>query len=366
MRRAVVWLIPVVMMGLVGGGFWFGRLFEQTTRADSASPSVSDNPIVASEVASLRVDSSPDGVLIFLNDEASGKQTPTVFEALAPGDYRIRLESDDYFTWSAEMQLKAGDAGRVKAVLVAREQTVLPALALVSSLPAAGGEVPAPDSDAAAFEVLLTFDRPLAAETAVKSVFSLQEIATGRELLTAVSYEAGSNSVKLRVAPASLISATGRYRVRVDLALTGVSGETLSDPLIIEFGQGNSSVSGTQPTSLDSLLDQVRNGLAGNLNEAQRRDIQRKADLAEIQEALELYTAANGKYPEMTEEKDLTELRDILIPFYLLQLPRDPLATEDAVTLYQYQSVGAGYRLKATLESPAVNETAAFVLTEAI
>ncbi|MFH1598393.1 MAG: DUF916 domain-containing protein [Patescibacteria group bacterium] len=88
--------------------------------------------------------------------------------------------------------------------------------------------------------------------------------------------------------------------------------------------------------------------------EALDRDIVRKSDLAEIQEALERYKTAEGQYP-LAEDRDRTnsagnrlqvELQD---KGHLLELPVDPL---DPQYYYGYLSAdGSSYEITAVLEN---------------
>jgi hypothetical protein len=363
MPRFAAWLAVVFGLLLIGGGgFWVGRLTATPgTTADDATDRLADETPTTDQSA-LLVYSEPDGVRIWLDGEDSGKTTPAAFEGIGTGTHRVRLESATTYTWTVDVEVKAGETARVTAVLVPREAADVAPLQLVSSAPADGGTVGAVPPSLAAYEIILTFDRPLMPATVVKEAFDVQELSTGRSLLSAVSYQPGSAQVTLRVAPGSLISPAGHYRVTVLTELTGAAGELLPEAVSFEFGEPAAGVSGST-TNIGSLLDQVKEGLAGNLSEAARRDVQRKADLGEVREAVELYAADQGAYPELGETGDLIEIRDALVPFYLLQLPGDPTEGDETMTGYRYRSDGSDFRLETTLEAPAEGEQTIYAIT---
>lgn len=76
-----------------------------------------------------------------------------------------------------------------------------------------------------------------------------------------------------------------------------------------------------------------------DLSTPAKRDAVRKAELAEIEQALIEYKDAKGQYPSTLNE---------LVPDYLDALPTDPLAPK---YVYRYQKIGAGYRVTCYLET---------------
>lgn len=80
------------------------------------------------------------------------------------------------------------------------------------------------------------------------------------------------------------------------------------------------------------------------------RDAKRKADLGQIQRALEMYLNDKGSYPETEDLVWGEPLRDPLHPetIYIKELPQDPSGSQE----YCYQQVDSKtYRLYAKLEN---------------
>ncbi len=72
------------------------------------------------------------------------------------------------------------------------------------------------------------------------------------------------------------------------------------------------------------------------------RDSRRKADLAQIQQALETYRSENGVYP------DTDNWKSALSPDYITTIPTDPKTHAD----YNYQQIDSyHYQLSTTLET---------------
>ncbi|MBU6389131.1 type II secretion system protein GspG, partial [Patescibacteria group bacterium] len=85
-------------------------------------------------------------------------------------------------------------------------------------------------------------------------------------------------------------------------------------------------------------------------DQAKQRDIQRLADLGDLQQALENYKAAKGSYPVTTtlqQTRSSQLLLNDLVPTYLTGLPVDPLPN---TFWYEYQSDGKGYVLRSVAE----------------
>lgn len=78
-------------------------------------------------------------------------------------------------------------------------------------------------------------------------------------------------------------------------------------------------------------------------------DVQRKADLASLKDALKKYFAANQAYPiAATEQKtsDPSTALTVLVPTYIVKLPTDSLTTQ----YYGYKSDGKTFEISAVLE----------------
>ncbi|HNT29547.1 MAG TPA: prepilin-type N-terminal cleavage/methylation domain-containing protein [bacterium] len=89
-----------------------------------------------------------------------------------------------------------------------------------------------------------------------------------------------------------------------------------------------------------------------NLSSANRksRDSRRKADLAEVKTALELYYDDEMGYPT----GDYDDLDGTITPEYIKTLPQDP--RDGADYYYSYTSDGDEYTLNATLENAEEGE----------
>jgi len=81
------------------------------------------------------------------------------------------------------------------------------------------------------------------------------------------------------------------------------------------------------------------------------RDIQRKKDLADIQQALVTYKAKTGSYPTVAQGEQVASSQTLftaLVPTYLTKMPLDPLS---GTYYYYYQSVdGKSFILRSILE----------------
>lgn len=77
--------------------------------------------------------------------------------------------------------------------------------------------------------------------------------------------------------------------------------------------------------------------VALNNSKIKARNTKRKADVAQIRKALEMYFQENGKYPDAgaspNNEVDIQNLTSQLVPKYVSRLPNDPLASPKN---YQY------------------------------
>ncbi|OIP94809.1 hypothetical protein AUK40_06665 [Candidatus Wirthbacteria bacterium CG2_30_54_11] len=91
-----------------------------------------------------------------------------------------------------------------------------------------------------------------------------------------------------------------------------------------------------------------------NLSSANKksRDARRKADLAEVKTALELYYDDNLRYPAATGNFE-TVLTSGLTPTYIKTMPADPRNT--GTMIYTYTGDSNSYTLNAYLENTSVN-----------
>jgi len=93
----------------------------------------------ASSTGKLRVDSTPPGAQVFVNDEPRGS-TPLPFTELAAGSYRLRIQLDGYETKIDTVEI-AGHADVQRAYILA-PQAALPAAAIAPPEPPPGLPLP--------------------------------------------------------------------------------------------------------------------------------------------------------------------------------------------------------------------------------
>jgi general secretion pathway protein G len=89
-----------------------------------------------------------------------------------------------------------------------------------------------------------------------------------------------------------------------------------------------------------------------NLSSANKksRDSRRKADIAEIKTALELYYDDNLVYPTLTPRAAASGISGSLVPKYIKTMPQDPRNT--GANIYYYLSAdGTAFTLEAQLEN---------------
>jgi hypothetical protein len=100
---------------------------------------------------------------------------------------------------------------------------------------------------------------------------------------------------------------------------------------------------------LDKLLGKTSTPVTTPTTTAVTNDDTRKADLANIKDALKKYYQANQKYPIATasdKTSEATSALNVLRPDYLTALPVDPVATR----YYGYTSDGKTFTLTAVLD----------------
>lgn len=107
-------------------------------------------------------------------------------------------------------------------------------------------------------------------------------------------------------------------------------------------------------------------------NNAMSRDIKRKADLRNMQSAIEQYKNRNGEYPRVgcavgidgfSGENDCTTYISGLAPEFISVLPHDPKRLTNAGYAYTTNAEGTVYKLMAigTVESETVTNASAFM-----
>ncbi|MCK9572118.1 MAG: PEGA domain-containing protein [Candidatus Omnitrophica bacterium] len=60
----------------------------------------------------------PEGANIYLNKKLLKEKTPASIQELLPGSYTIRLEMEDYYTWTSPVEVEAGKVSRIDKIIL--------------------------------------------------------------------------------------------------------------------------------------------------------------------------------------------------------------------------------------------------------
>jgi len=60
----------------------------------------------------------PEGANIYLNKKLLKEKTPASIQELLPGSYSIRLEMEDYYTWTSPVEVEAGKVSRIDKIIL--------------------------------------------------------------------------------------------------------------------------------------------------------------------------------------------------------------------------------------------------------
>ncbi len=356
MRKIIGSLILVMLLGGVALTVWSLQQTPAPNNANTAntaqdfSPTQTDKTTTSSK-GELVVASEPTGVRILFDLKDTGHTTPFVFANLEPGTYAVRLESDNTYPWSAELQVAAGEKAQLKAMLYRRTEPLADSfkisdmpLTLQSSLPSAGQPLSATLLGAAP-QISLNLSSALDKQTADAVHFVVQIRASPVNLVKQVNYAVSSHTVQLVLAlnhwdPQVI------YQVIFKAGLTTFQGKVLPVDVLWEFGPGSITDLQVVSQSVDANLDEIVADTAKKARDNQRRD-----DLAAIQRALADYFVVHQAFPPSHSEADVFALSSALVPVYLTRLPHDPnLADTEKRTGYLYQSDGNAWTLRAELE----------------
>ena len=128
----------------------------------------------------------------------------------------------------------------------------------------------------------------------------------------------------------------GRSNHQLHINNTSLKGFTLVELLVVM------GVIGVMAGIVVAAINPLRQFQRG-------RDSQRKADVAQVQQALEMWRADNGVYPDTSTLSTCGGSLVFSGVTYLRRIPCDPSNTTHA---YTYSSTGATYTLRACLENP--------------
>jgi hypothetical protein len=81
---------------------------------------VDDNPLMAQHGARILVASSPPGARVYLDGKEQGV-TPVALTGLMHGDYRVRVETPGFASWSTEVTVSHGETAGVTARLLGKQ-----------------------------------------------------------------------------------------------------------------------------------------------------------------------------------------------------------------------------------------------------
>ncbi len=130
-----------------------------------------------------------------------------------------------------------------------------------------------------------------------------------------------------------------------DTTLDATQGDGTAVVAITPSGESTATV-------VDALVSSAQVPPQPASDAAKARDVQRKKDLSDIQQALIAYKAKTGSYPIVATGDQVASnsiLFSSLVPTYLTKMPLDPLK---GTYYYYYQSSdGSAYSLRAVLEN---------------
>jgi hypothetical protein len=81
---------------------------------------VDDNPLLAQHGARILVASSPPGAKVYLDGKEQGV-APVALTGLMHGDYRVRVETPGFASWSTEVTVSHGETAGVTARLLGKQ-----------------------------------------------------------------------------------------------------------------------------------------------------------------------------------------------------------------------------------------------------
>ena len=97
-----------------------GNLSEMFEEKGPPEVSVDDNPLLREHGARILIASSPPGAKVYLDGKEQGV-TPVALTGLMRGDYRVRVESPGFASWSTKVEVSQGETAGVTARLLGKQ-----------------------------------------------------------------------------------------------------------------------------------------------------------------------------------------------------------------------------------------------------
>jgi hypothetical protein len=66
----------------------------------------------------IGIKTQPQGASVYLNGKLLDEKTPCTINELLPGEYNIRLELEDYYSWESQVSIEAGQATRIEKIIL--------------------------------------------------------------------------------------------------------------------------------------------------------------------------------------------------------------------------------------------------------
>jgi serine/threonine-protein kinase len=97
-----------------------GNLSEMFEEKGPPEVAVDDNPLLREHGARILVASSPPGAKVYLDGKEQGV-TPVALTGLMRGDYRVRVETPGFASWSTKVEVSNGETAGVTARLLGKQ-----------------------------------------------------------------------------------------------------------------------------------------------------------------------------------------------------------------------------------------------------
>lgn len=125
-KRSWKGLLTLLVILVGAGGFamvkFDGMKYVEGLLRDKGPPEIalSDNPLLRQHGARILVASSPPGAKIYLDGKEQGV-TPVALTGLMQGEYRIRIETPGFASWSTTAKVSTGETAGVTARLLGKQ-----------------------------------------------------------------------------------------------------------------------------------------------------------------------------------------------------------------------------------------------------
>ncbi|MDH3728941.1 MAG: PEGA domain-containing protein, partial [Myxococcales bacterium] len=119
-------LVALLLVVLAGGGYAMTKLdgmkYVRALFPNEGPPEIAldENPLLQQHGARILVASSPPGAKIYLDGKEQGV-TPVALTGLMQGEYRIRIETPGFASWSTTAKVSTGETAGVTARLLGKQ-----------------------------------------------------------------------------------------------------------------------------------------------------------------------------------------------------------------------------------------------------